>query len=273
LANFVGQAGGIEMTDKDNTWEGIDDIILSSFEGDGGSYTFEKSRSGGFNKKKLNKKQRKDVIKNMFMKGDFCNLEKNAYERHDQNQLPENQRDRVVAMVNGQQINDIEDPNVEGTCFFSDLREQASFDSKTHHELLRIGKEVEKGTKGNEIVNTMPTPMINAIVETLRYFGLSDVSARQAYWDLKVARFRIYDWLGMCYTGRLEVKPDSQVFKCVKMLVKLYIDMKDVGGFCWFLRGHDLEVEEPHKCEDCIKSYKEWVEEIVEQGKNPDDYS
>jgi len=233
---------------------------------DGINYTFEKSRSGGFNKRKTTKKERDDIMKNIFSRGwDKC-----SYNKSNESEVDTS---RLVAMKDGVQINDIEDPNVEGTCFFQDLREQATFDSKRHHELLRIGKEVERGTYDNPIVNTMPTPMINAIVDTLRHFGLDDVMAKQAMWDLKVARYRVYDWLGMCYTGRLEVEADSPVFKCIEMMVKLYIEQKDVGGFCWFLRGHDLEVEEPHRCEDCIKSYKEWVEDIKEQGANPDDYS
>ena len=139
-------------------------------------------------------------------------------------------------------------------------------------ELIKVGKEIEPGTPGNP-THSMPVPMINAIVETLRFFGLDDSGCKLAYWDLLQAKYRIWDWLGMCYTGRLEVKADSQVFHCIEMMVKLYIEQKDVGGFCWFLRGHDLEVEEPHRCEDCIKSYKEWVEDIKEQGANPDDYS
>ena len=114
--------------------------------------------------------------------------------------------------------------------------------------------------------------MINAIIGTLQYFGLSDNFAKQAAWDLKVAKYRIWDWLGMCYTGRLEAKHGSLLFNAIEQMVKLYIAQKDVGGFCWFLRGHDLEVEEPHRCEDCIKSYRDWIKDVKGQGKNPDEF-
>ena len=159
------------------------------------------------------------------------------------------------------QLNDITDPNVRGTCFFKDLRDQSKFDPKLHHELLKVGDKLEKGAPNDPLVNTMPVEMIQGIVETLKYFGLSEELAKKAYWDLTVAKYRIWDWLGMCYTGRLEVEHDSELFSCVEKMVKLYIMQNDVGGFCWFLRGHDLECEEPHRCKDCIRSYKDWMED------------
>ena len=179
---------------------------------------------------------------------------------------------RVVAYnKDGKQWNDIDDPNVEGTCFYEDLRQEADYDSKLHHQLMKVGKTLEKGVNGDTI-HEMPRPMINAIVETLRYYGLDDSMAKMAYWDLLVAKYRIWDWLGMAYTGRLEAKKGSRLFGCIENMVKLYIAQKDVGGFCWFLRGHDLDVEEPHKCNDCIKSYKNWIQEIKEQGQNPEEF-
>ena len=179
--------------------------------------------------------------------------------------------DKVQLLTNdGHQLNDIEDANIEGVCFFQDLRDRAQYDRHLHNQLLKIGKEIELHRDG---INEMPTPMINAIVETLKYFGLDEHASKNVYWELKKARYRIWDWLGMAYTGRLEVEHDSQVFQCIEKMVKLYIAQKDVGGFCWFLRGHDLEVEEPHRCEDCIRSYKSWIKDVKEQGKNPDEYT
>ena len=56
------------MTDKDDTWEGAEDIICDSLEGDGINYTFEKSRSGGFNKRKTTQKERENIIKNIVIR-------------------------------------------------------------------------------------------------------------------------------------------------------------------------------------------------------------
>lgn len=138
-----------------------------------------------------------------------------------------------------------------------------------HEELIKVGKEIEPGTP-DDPTNKMPIPMTTAIVETLRFFGLDDSGCQLAYWDLQKAKYRIWDWLGMAYTGRLDAK--GVTFEGIEKLVKLYILQKDVGGFCWFLRGHDLDVEEPHRCEDCIESYKDWMEDVIENGGNPNDF-
>jgi hypothetical protein len=91
---------------------------------------------------------------------------------------------------------------------------------------------------------------------------------------LKVAKYRIFDWLGMAYTGRLDAKKGSELFSGIEKMVKLYVLQKNVGGFCWFLRGHDLDVsyKPVFRCPDCIKSYKYWMEEIKENGGNPEEY-
>ena len=139
--------------------------------------------------------------------------------------------------------------------------------TKLWDEMMKVGRRIEKGQ-----THKMPTPMINAIVETLRFFGLDDNNAKLAYFDLKAAKYKIYDWLGMAYTGRI-LDSQPELLEPVEKLVKLYILQKDVGGFCWFLRGHDLQVEEPHRCKDCIDSYKNWMDEIKESGNNPEDYT
>lgn len=146
---------------------------------------------------------------------------------------------------------------------------EESYDSKLWTELMEVGKKIEKRE-----THEMPTPMINAIVETLRYFGLDEGHCKMAYFDLKVAKYRIFDWLGMAYTGRLDAKKGSELFSGIEKMVKLYVLQKNVGGFCWFLRGHDLDVsyKPVFRCPDCIKSYKNWMEEIKENGGNPEEY-
>ena len=51
----------------------------------------------------------------------------------------------IATDKDGKQINDITDPNVHGTCFFEDLRDEADYDSKLWHELIKVGKKIEKG--------------------------------------------------------------------------------------------------------------------------------
>ena len=175
----------------------------------------------------------------------------------------------------GKQWNDIDDSSVEGISYYKDQRDMNNYDRKLWNELIKVGKELEKGVKLEDgtidPVHTMPKPMINVIVETLRYYGLDDSHCELAYFDLLTAKYRIWDWLGMAYTGRLDA--EGFTYKGIENLVKLYILQKDVGGFCWWLRGHDLDVEKPHRCEECIESYKDWMKEIKDNGDNPDEYT
>ena len=45
--------------------------------------------------------------------------------------------DKVQLLTNdGHQLNDIEDANIEGVCFFQDLRDRAQYDRHLHNQLL-----------------------------------------------------------------------------------------------------------------------------------------
>jgi len=134
------------------------------------------------------------------------------------------------------------------------------YNQNLHKELLEVGQRIEKRQ-----THELEPPFLTSILGTLEYYGASIEQMTLAKFDLCVAKYKIYDWLGMAYTGRYQMIQDplaSQTFfETIEKLVKLYVLMQDVGGFGWFLRGHDLDIEEPHKCEDCIKSYKGWKEE------------
>ena len=184
--------------------------------------------------------------------------------------------DTIIAINpdTGKQWNDIEDSSTEATSYFKDQRDLNKTDNKLWRELIKVGKEIERGVllpDGTlDPVHDMPYPMISVIVETLRYYGLDDSHCKLAYWDLQTAKYRIWDWLGMIYNGRLDAT--GITFKGIEKLVKLYVLQKDVGVFCWFLRGHDLDVEEPRRCEDCIESYKSWMKEMKDAGKDPNKF-
>jgi hypothetical protein len=139
-----------------------------------------------------------------------------------------------------------------------------NYDQKLHSRLLEVGNKIEKSQ-----THSLEPPFINAVLGTLEYFGSSNEQLQLARFDLCVAKYKIYDWLGMAYTGRYQIVQDplaSQTFfETIQKLVKLYVLMQNVGGFGWFLRGHDLDVEEPALCEHCIKSYNEWHNQTPEQ--------
>lgn len=134
------------------------------------------------------------------------------------------------------------------------------YDSHLHYTLLEIGRKLEKKT-----THQLEEPFIETIVQTLEYYGASDNQLKQISFDLNFAKYKIFDWLGMCYTGRLDAEKNSSVFQCIEKMVKLYVLQKHVGGFAWFLRGHDLDVQDVERCKDCIKSYDNWHNETPEQ--------
>ncbi len=198
----------------------------------------------------------------------------------------------------GNKLVDITDPDkTQGFCPRIDLRkENPTYDKKLWNELIEVGRTLEKGDTGAThqfpvefAVNGIPkkelefedfvlhrdkitykkNPFIEAIIETLRYYGADENQVAQMNQDLYIARYKIWDLLGMYYTGALWAK--GRLFTAIENLVKLYILQKDVGGFCWWLRGHDLDVEEPSYCKDCITSYKNFTKEIP-KGRTMNDF-
>lgn len=133
-----------------------------------------------------------------------------------------------------------------------------SFDQNLWEKLVATGKKLErKQTHGLHDV------FVETVLATLDYYDASEEQLKLAGFDLYTAKYKIWDWLGMCLTGRLGKEKDL-VYSCIENMARLYILQNDVGGWAWWLRGHDLDVEEPHRCEDCIKSYHDWMKEVFE---------
>ncbi len=128
------------------------------------------------------------------------------------------------------------------------------YNEELHAKLLEVGKVLEVG-----VTHTLEEPFIKTIAGTLDFFGATREQVGLATFDLGKAKYKIWDALGMWYTGRLNA--DGELLLCLEKLIKLYIFQNHVGGWAWWLRGHDLEIEEPGRCEDCIESYETWQEE------------
>ena len=141
------------------------------------------------------------------------------------------------------------------------------YNSALWHELVTTGKKLETRTTHN-----LPRPFVNTILGTLEYFGASQRQLKSAYFDLIIAKYKIYDWLGMCLTGRLDTEKTDRLYTCIEKMTELYIKQEHVGGWAWWLRGHDMDVSTIFKCQDCIQSYDEWIKECKENGTNPNDY-
>jgi hypothetical protein len=134
----------------------------------------------------------------------------------------------------------------------------AKYNEQKHQELLAVGRKLEKG-----IAHKLDEPFVDSLLGTLEFFNASDAEMKQFIFDLKVAKYKIWDFLGMNYDSHY--MQEQPVFVGIEKLVDLYIKMEDVGGFAWFLRGHDLQIEEPKKCDHCIESYNDYKSKSPEQ--------
>lgn len=130
------------------------------------------------------------------------------------------------------------------------------YNEKLHLKLLECGKKLEKST-----THKLEKPFIDTLLTTLEYFGANNTQLSQSQWDLNVAKYKIFDWLGMCYSGRLDCKKDDSVYQCLEHMINIYVLQNHIGGFAWWLRAHDLDIEKPFLCKDCIKSYEDWKKE------------
>ena len=159
----------------------------------------------------------------------------------------------------GEQWNDITDANQVGICFFKDLRDKSKYDKELWKKLIRVGLKLEGKTKNLE--HELPAPFVETILATLSIHGADNTIIDRMTHDLRDGKFRIFDWLGMCLTGRLEVDPSHGAYQCIESMVKLYIAQKHVGGWAWWLRCHDMLEQTPSHCQDCIDSYEKWMKE------------
>lgn len=141
----------------------------------------------------------------------------------------------------------------------------AGYDIKLWDELMKVGRKIEKGEP--DPVNHLTREDKETILATLQYYGASDKQLRFVGMDLgEPFRYRVFDWLGMCYQGRLDVQ-EGELFECLEMMVKLYILQKHIGGFVQWLRGHDSAIEKPTRCEDCIETYNHYASQTPEERK------
>ncbi len=144
------------------------------------------------------------------------------------------------------------------------------YNKELHSQLLSCGKSIERSN-----VHGLEKPFVETILATLDFFGATKAQLGLVHFDLVQAQYKIFDWLGMAYTGRIEDPNDSSATKsvhdCIENMIKLYLAQKHVGGFAWWLRGHDLQVEKPSRCVDCIKSYDDWHNQTDEERQKEQD--
>jgi len=106
--------------------------------------------------------------------------------------------------------------------------------------------EVIMGLKNKDdmhkgVANTLDDDDINTIIATAEWFGAEDRELSQIYFDLKVARYRVFDWLAM---GIMSVGDNGRIpEQALKVFTHSFI--KSVGivsSFIQDLRETDYDV-------------------------------
>ena len=117
---------------------------------------------------------------------------------------------------------------------------QKTYNKELWDEILKIGRKKE--SKG--ITNNFDDNDIETILATMEFFGASDIWIRQSHWDLKNAKYRLFDWLGMCVMSRND-DAREQNNQALKVLVHSYLK---TGGepkkFIEDLRESDYQIDE-----------------------------
>ncbi len=126
-----------------------------------------------------------------------------------------------------------------------------------YEQLKLVGSTIETSEQ-----HKLESPFIDSIVGTLEYFGVNQRVLDISNTVLRQDKIKIYDFLGVILRGGLNDQVDEvsnkNLAKGARKISEVYIEQKNLGGFGWWLRGHDFDIEEPHRCEDCIRSYNEW---------------
>lgn len=146
------------------------------------------------------------------------------------------------------------------------MKEHNNNDKELYDELKKVGQTIEQSER-----HTLESPFIDSIVATLDYYGVGQAHLQATNTILRQDKMKIYDFLGLALRGNLNTDEDQvsnrNFNEAVRTLTKLYIKQGHVGGFAWWLRGHDLDIEKPSHCDDCIKSYDDWHNQTPQQRR------
>lgn len=77
-------------------------------------------------------------------------------------------------------------------------------------DVMKLKKAGEKESRG--VANILSKDDLNTILGTADYFGCSEDEMRLIFFDLYVAKYRVFDWLSMAIQGRLQNQSAVKVF-------------------------------------------------------------
>lgn len=113
------------------------------------------------------------------------------------------------------------------------------------------------------VANTLNRDDINTILATLDYFGASVTELQQVYFDLSIARYRVFDWLAM---GIMSAGDNPRIpLTGLKVLVYSFISCGGyVTGFIDDLRSTDYDLDNRYMSINLMEN----VEVLNDKAKN-----
>lgn len=131
---------------------------------------------------------------------------------------------------------------------------------KVWEKVMKKGKKQEKG-----LTHTLTPDEVRTIVATAHMMGCNENFVKQLNWDLTVARYKLYDEIGMLLTGRYKgygetPKQLENQEKFTKIMATLYLTgtPKDLIKN---LRTYDYQLESAYR--QLMKKSKELLKDVL----------
>lgn len=118
-------------------------------------------------------------------------------------------------------------------------------DREAWRQVIDKGRKMERG-----IANKLTPEGLAAIYGTADFFGVNENFIRQALYDLKVPKFRVFDWIGMLLNGRLRGYGEDDIQLhwqkyFTRVMVDAYLKAKNIPDFERIMHTVDYEIVEP----------------------------
>lgn len=115
---------------------------------------------------------------------------------------------------------------------------EPSLNEENRKELWKI--VMEKGRqRETKTTHELSEDQLTTVLASTDFF-VQDGSMGQVYFDLAIARYKIYDWIAMLLDGR-----DNGHDRLTQVMTSAYLRSNDIEGFIHNLQDHDYQIEEP----------------------------
>jgi len=112
--------------------------------------------------------------------------------------------------------------------------------------VMEHGKKLEPARGG--IANKLNEDDLKTVVATLDFFQVNNSFLKQTLFDLKVAKYRLFDWIAMLLNGRCQGYGENITEKywqraLAKKFGEIYLECSKPEDFIQALRERDLQIE------------------------------